>query len=299
MSLAPGGLRELHWHANAAEWAYVIKGQCRVTTIDPQGHSEIVDFGPGDVWYFPRGHGHSIQGIGREDCLFVLVFDNGYFSEFGTFSISDWLGHTPPEVLAKDLRRAGADLRQFSQTRGLHRQGTGAAAAAGRSGAGLAQRRRAHPPLSAAGAAAGDVSGRHQSAGVAARIPDLDHHDRRAHAHQAGRLARAALASQCRRVAILHLRSRSHERVRIARPRPHRGIRRGRRRLRAAGLRALHRECRHRGSRPADRPQQRQLPIDLAHRLDGHQSAPLAGDQFRSAGERVREFPESERFMPL
>ena len=49
----------------------------------------MLDFGPGDVWYFPRGHGHSIQGIGREDCLFVLVFDNGYFSEFGTFSISD------------------------------------------------------------------------------------------------------------------------------------------------------------------------------------------------------------------
>ena len=101
MSLAPGGLRELHWHTNAAEWAYVISGRCRVTTIDPHGHCEIVDFGPGDVWYFPRGHGHSIQGIGSEDCLFVLVFDNGSFSEFGTFSISDWVGHTAPEVLAK------------------------------------------------------------------------------------------------------------------------------------------------------------------------------------------------------
>jgi len=89
------------WHANAAEWAYVIKGQCRVTTINPQGQSQIVDFHAGDVWYFPRGFGHSIQGIGSEDCLFVLVFDNGYFSEFGTFSISDWVGHTPPEVLGK------------------------------------------------------------------------------------------------------------------------------------------------------------------------------------------------------
>jgi len=73
MSLVPGGLRELHWHANAAEWAYVIKGQCRVTTINPQGQSQIVDFNAGDVWYFPRGFGHSIQGIGSEDCLFVLV----------------------------------------------------------------------------------------------------------------------------------------------------------------------------------------------------------------------------------
>jgi oxalate decarboxylase len=101
MQLAPGALRELHWHANAAEWAYVIKGQCRVTTIAPAGFSQTVDFAAGDVWYFPRGFGHSIQAIGSEDCQFVLVFDNGYFSEFGTFSISDWLGHTSAEVLAK------------------------------------------------------------------------------------------------------------------------------------------------------------------------------------------------------
>ena len=103
MQLSTGALRELHWHANAAEWAYVIKGRCRVTTIDPQGRCEIADFDAGDVWYFPRGHGHSIQGLGPDDCQFILVFDNGYFSEFGTFSITDWLGHTPPEVLARNF----------------------------------------------------------------------------------------------------------------------------------------------------------------------------------------------------
>src|ERR1700722_7715401 len=37
MYLKPGGLRELHWHANAAEWAYVIKGHCRVRVIVPAG----------------------------------------------------------------------------------------------------------------------------------------------------------------------------------------------------------------------------------------------------------------------
>jgi quercetin dioxygenase-like cupin family protein len=98
MTLEPGALRELHWHANAAEWAYVIEGRCRVTTIDPENRAEIADFGVGDVWYFPRGHGHSIQGLGPGTCTFILVFDNGYFSEFGTFSITDWLGHTPPRL---------------------------------------------------------------------------------------------------------------------------------------------------------------------------------------------------------
>jgi oxalate decarboxylase len=116
MQLVPGGLRELHWHANAAEWAYIIKGQCRVTTIDPQGHSQTVDFGPGDVWYFPRGFGHSIQGIGSENCEFVLVFDNGYFSEFGTFSIRDWLGHTSPEVLQKTFGVPASTFANFPKS---------------------------------------------------------------------------------------------------------------------------------------------------------------------------------------
>jgi oxalate decarboxylase len=103
MRLKPGGLRELHWHANAAEWAFMIKGRVRTTVIGPDGYSETNDFGPGDVWYFPRGHGHALVGLGSEESHFVLVFDNGAFSEHGTFSITDWLGHTPPDVLAKCL----------------------------------------------------------------------------------------------------------------------------------------------------------------------------------------------------
>ncbi|WP_435008387.1 cupin domain-containing protein [Tundrisphaera lichenicola] len=103
MKLEPGAIRELHWHATAAEWAFVIEGRVRTTVIDPLGNQETNDFGPGDVWYFPRGHGHSLQGMGPGTCHFILIFDNGYFSEFGTFSITDWLGHTPKPLLAKNL----------------------------------------------------------------------------------------------------------------------------------------------------------------------------------------------------
>jgi len=113
MFLKPGGLRELHWHANAAEWSYVIAGHCRITVIDPQGRSEVKDFGPGDVWYFPRGHGHSIQGMGDEECHFILVFDSGYFSEFATFSMSDWLAQTPKEVLAKQFNLPAETFNSF------------------------------------------------------------------------------------------------------------------------------------------------------------------------------------------
>ena len=103
MRMQPGVMRELHWHATAAEWAYVTEGRVRTTVIDPAGCAETNDFEPGDIWYFPRGHGHVIQTLGDKPCHFVLVFDNGYFSEFGTFSITDFVGHAPKDMLAKNF----------------------------------------------------------------------------------------------------------------------------------------------------------------------------------------------------
>ena len=54
MTLEPGGVRELHWHAIAAEWAFMLEGHARITILDPEGKCEVADFGPGDVWYFPK-----------------------------------------------------------------------------------------------------------------------------------------------------------------------------------------------------------------------------------------------------
>ena len=103
MFLDPGASRELHWHAIAAEWAYVIDGRCQTMVIDPTGASEINNYQPGDLWYFPKGHGHSIQTIGDKPCHFILSFDNGAFSEHGTFSITDWINVTRKDVLASNF----------------------------------------------------------------------------------------------------------------------------------------------------------------------------------------------------
>jgi oxalate decarboxylase len=113
MRLEPGAMRELHWHATAAEWAFVIEGRVRTTVIDPSGHAETNDFEPGDVWYFPRGHGHMLECLGDKPTHFILIFDNGYFSEFGTFSISDWIGHTSKELLAKNFEVPASTFDRF------------------------------------------------------------------------------------------------------------------------------------------------------------------------------------------
>ncbi|WP_239616558.1 oxalate decarboxylase family bicupin [Cohnella mopanensis] len=101
MSLKPGGVRELHWHQQA-EWSYMLLGSARITSVDQDGRNFIADVGPGDLWYFPPGIPHSIQGL-EEGCEFLLVFDDGNFSDLNTLSISDWFAHTPKEVLSANF----------------------------------------------------------------------------------------------------------------------------------------------------------------------------------------------------
>lgn len=101
MSLTPGGVRELHWHQQS-EWAYMIWGTARVTSVDQNGRNFIADVGPGDLWFFPKGLPHSIQGL-EDGCEFLLVFDDGSFSDLNTLSISDWFAHTPVDILSANF----------------------------------------------------------------------------------------------------------------------------------------------------------------------------------------------------
>ena len=102
MRLGPGGVRELHWHQQA-EWAVMTYGNCRVTILDLAGRPQVADVKEGDLWYFPAGLPHSLQGLGPDGAEFVLAFDNGESSEFNTLLVTDWIAHTPPEVLAKNF----------------------------------------------------------------------------------------------------------------------------------------------------------------------------------------------------
>lgn len=102
MRLKAGAIRELHFHKEA-EWSYMIAGSARITAIDQQGRTFVDDVNEGDLWYFPPGIPHSIQGLADDGCEFLLAFDDGNFNENTTFLISDWLAHTPKEVLAKNL----------------------------------------------------------------------------------------------------------------------------------------------------------------------------------------------------
>ena len=102
MRLEPGGVRELHWHKEA-EWSFMLAGKARITAVDNDGHNFVADVEAGDLWYFPSGIPHSIQGLEPEGAEFVLAFPNGSFSEDSTFSITDMFAHMPKDALAKNF----------------------------------------------------------------------------------------------------------------------------------------------------------------------------------------------------
>jgi oxalate decarboxylase family bicupin protein len=103
MRLDEGVIRELHWHKEA-EWAYVLEGKVRITALDTEGGSFVDDLEKGDLWYFPSGHPHSLQGLSPNGTEFLLIFDDGNFSEDSTFLLTDWVAHTPKSVLAENFR---------------------------------------------------------------------------------------------------------------------------------------------------------------------------------------------------
>jgi len=112
MRLNAGSIRELHWHKQA-EWAYMLYGTARITAVDAEGRNFVDDVGVGDLWYFPSGIPHSIQGLNPDGCEFLLVFDDGDFDEDDTFLITDWFKHVPNEVLGKNF---GASASFFGHT---------------------------------------------------------------------------------------------------------------------------------------------------------------------------------------
>jgi len=71
--------------------------------LDREGGIYEEELKKGDLWYFPTGNPHSLQGVGPGGCEFLLIFDDGGFSEDATFLLSDLVAHIPKDVLAKNF----------------------------------------------------------------------------------------------------------------------------------------------------------------------------------------------------
>ncbi|PZQ49355.1 MAG: cupin [Rhodovulum sulfidophilum] len=101
MRLGPGVVREMHWHKEG-EWAYVTAGKVRFYLIDEHRQTLVEDLEVGDLWFAPPGCPHAIQGL-EEGTEFVLIFNDGNFSENETLLVTELFAHMPRSVLAKNF----------------------------------------------------------------------------------------------------------------------------------------------------------------------------------------------------
>jgi oxalate decarboxylase len=100
VTVHPGGIRELHWHPNADEWQYFISGNARMTVFDTGARARTMDFQAGDVGYIQKTLPHYIQNTGTTDLKFLEMFKSSFYQDL---SLSEWLTHTPPELVLEHL----------------------------------------------------------------------------------------------------------------------------------------------------------------------------------------------------
>lgn len=91
LRLEKGGIREPHWHPNASELSYCIKGQAAMTIFSPGNNHDTFTIKPGEMTYVPRGYIHDIQNVGDEEAKFVLAFNNELPQDLGISGSVGWM----------------------------------------------------------------------------------------------------------------------------------------------------------------------------------------------------------------
>jgi oxalate decarboxylase len=109
MHLESGTLRDIHWHPNADEMQYVLRGSVTVGVYGTGGINTTYTLNAGDVGFVPRGFMHYIQTSRNDDdddeedggpADLLLTFNHPSWT---TQELSTWLSVAPPFVAARSL----------------------------------------------------------------------------------------------------------------------------------------------------------------------------------------------------
>lgn len=90
--LNPKGIVEPHWHTNAGELIYIVKGSTKITVLSPDGKIEELEVKGGEGAFAPASHFHNIENIGAEDVEVIAFFSHaepdyiGFGEVLGTYS---------------------------------------------------------------------------------------------------------------------------------------------------------------------------------------------------------------------
>ncbi len=111
--LSPFGVREPHWHANAQELGYCLRGNALVTIAASHSVRHSFTVSAGEMFFVPSGALHHIENIGGEEAEFVLAFSHEKPEDFG---ISGSFGAMTDSVLANTYGLRTEDFSQFKRS---------------------------------------------------------------------------------------------------------------------------------------------------------------------------------------
>ena len=94
--LNPKGVVEPHWHTNAGELVYILKGEARITILAPDGHVEILEVNGGQGAFAPASYFHNIENIGDEKVEVIAFFNH---AEPDYIGIGEVVGAYDPTLL--------------------------------------------------------------------------------------------------------------------------------------------------------------------------------------------------------
>lgn len=95
--LNPNGIVEPHWHTNAGELVYIVKGHTRITVLSPDGKVDTLEVKGGEGAFAPASYFHNIQNIGKDDVEVIAYFSH---AEPDYIGIGEVVGAYSNEVLA-------------------------------------------------------------------------------------------------------------------------------------------------------------------------------------------------------
>lgn len=99
LTALPHGLREPHWHPNAAELNYCVSGTAQIGIVAPDGNVQSFAVNAGDIAYIPRSWFHYIANTGDEPLEFLIFFITPD-ARIQTINLSLTMDHVPAAVMA-------------------------------------------------------------------------------------------------------------------------------------------------------------------------------------------------------
>ncbi|EFV12873.2 hypothetical protein HMPREF9336_02360 [Segniliparus rugosus ATCC BAA-974] len=112
VTLEKGGIREPHWHPSAWEINVVVSGKAKWSILEPEGHHEQFDAGPGDVIFAPQGDLHYFENPYDEPLKVLIVFNASTQEGKDDIGLASAISAIPPDVLATVF---GVPAEHFAQ----------------------------------------------------------------------------------------------------------------------------------------------------------------------------------------